>query len=134
MSFPFIYSIFFSFCHAYIFVLIVFILEIYQSVFNFEWSNIYSQGACLESGVWIQSPVEPSFNVPGEDTSLLKCLSPLRYCQKSLIQSSLCLGGGGGGGGGGEGGEEICDDPKVYKSLICLKMEVIVQFKNSSSS
>lgn len=41
---------FFSFCHAYIFVLIVFILEIYLSVFNFEWSNIYSQGACLESG------------------------------------------------------------------------------------
>ena len=111
------------------FILIVIILEIYQSVFNFEWSNIYSQGACLESGVWIQSPVELLFNVPGEDTSLLKCLSPLRYCQKSLIKSSLCL-----GGGGGRRGEEICDDPKVYKSLICLKREVIVQFKNSSSS
>ena len=89
----------------------------------------YIQPGCV-SGVWIQSPVELLFNVPGEDTSLLKCLSPLRYCQKSLIKSSLCLGGGGGGGRG----EEICDDPKVYKSLICLKREVIVQFKNSSSS
>ena len=61
----------------------------------------YIQPGCV-SGVWIQSPVEPSFNVPG--------------------------------GWGGGRGEEICDDPKVYKSLICLKREVIVQFKNSSSS